>query len=77
MTGVTFADGQEVLLHRGKEYDLDETNEYVVSLLLKTGANGLPAAWLVEVAPIAAAAVVAEEEAETEEEPQQQKKKGR
>lgn len=54
LLGVTFPDGREVIMHRGREYTLDENNGYVKSLLAKRNDNGMPGAWLVEVTETAA-----------------------
>lgn len=48
-TGVTLKDGTSLLMHKGKDYDLDETSEYVQTLLAKRNANGMPSPWLMEV----------------------------
>jgi hypothetical protein len=49
MNGFTSRSGLHVTLHQGREYELDEENEFVQTLLGKRNGNGMPAPWLVEV----------------------------
>jgi hypothetical protein len=49
MTSVKMREGSELTLHQGQTYTLDNTNEYVQTLLNKKDANGMAASWLVEI----------------------------
>lgn len=48
-TGATLRDGTQLLMHKGRCYILDESSEYIRTLLAKRNANGMTAPWLVEV----------------------------
>lgn len=49
MNGVTLRDGTQTLLHKGKEYEFDDKEPFVLNLLGKRNAQGMPRPWLVEV----------------------------
>lgn len=51
INGVTFRDGRQIMLHKGKCYELDETDPYTKTMLAKRNENGMPAPWLQEVEP--------------------------
>lgn len=74
INGATFRDGTQIMLHRGKHYELDETDPYIRTMLAKRDERGMAAPWLQEVEPDE---VVTEEEIPTEEETESESKKKR